>query len=587
MNNSPKSITRIAFFISSLTLTLTLTGMPGHTARITANKEAARNSTSADSMSKQLVTADIRAGSGKSGAGDRGMNNTAGGRTYYWVALPSRKRWSDRQNWRPHGVPGPGDRAVLDGHSQQFAQEIHLDRDIEVSSLILLGNTLWDPRAELRSSDNTKFTITITDEFTASEVAIHLGAKIVTGENCVVTIFDGEYYPTHADKKPQGVNLGKLTEDPGFLTINGRGSLTGQLKIGTGSALTVGAGGGLTFRSGLLAGSGLVTINGGMLWESGTLGDDAEREAGTTVIAPGATLNLNLSGTSLGSDRVLGKRTVINRGEIIVGPYPDRGTLCGHDFTLDNEGVIEFGYTIWGSPPRPGMSFTKCAPGDNPGTILNKNTGTFRKSWGTDVREISHNFINRGTVEVGGGGLSFPNGYIQDAGETRANGSLKLGNNQLDLRGGELTGGGVIEGSVVNGGIIKPGGSNRAGVLTVTGNYTQAPKGKIEIEIGGNRDSDFDRLITNSVSTTATSKLAGVVEVRLLDVVETVMLGLSPRRVNHGPFQPLPNDIFPIMQYQSRNGEFSKVSGLVINKGLAFTHEYQTNELRLVTIQRP
>lgn len=72
MNNSPKNITRIAFIISTLTLTLTLPGMSGHTARIKPNKEAARKSTSTDSTSKQLVTAGSRVVHGISGAGDRG-----------------------------------------------------------------------------------------------------------------------------------------------------------------------------------------------------------------------------------------------------------------------------------------------------------------------------------------------------------------------------------------------------------------------------------------------------------------------------------------------------------------------------------
>lgn len=282
------------------------------------------------------------------------MANTGGDRTYYWAALPSRVNWSDPRNWihegrHDNGVPGQGDKAVLDGPSQQFAQVIHLDQDIEVGSLILNGNKDWDPRAELRSSDNTSFTLTITDEFMVSEVDIHLGAKIVAGEDCVVTIIEGIVDPRRPGRTPQGTNLGRPTEDPGFLTINGRGSMRGQLKIGTDSTLTVGAGGQFAFESGVLAGAGTVTINGFMLWESGTMGD-GERETGTTVIGPGETA-----------------------------------------------------------------------------------------------------------------------------------------------------------------------------------------KGRIEIEIGGNRDSEFDRLITNSASTTGTSKLAGVVEVRLLNVVETVRLGLTSRRVNRGP----------------------------------------------------
>ncbi|HEY6230380.1 MAG TPA: thrombospondin type 3 repeat-containing protein [Pyrinomonadaceae bacterium] len=341
----------------------------------------------------------------------------------------------------------------------------------------------------------------------------------------------------------------------------------------------------MNLNSGTLAGSGTITITDYMFWESGTMGD-SEGEVGTTVIDPGAKLILESVG-----DRVLGRRTVVNKGEIIAGYYSRRGTLCGHDFTLNNEGAIKFGNSIFaseepGHPPTLHIAFTQC--GGNPGTI--RNIGGFTKLWGGDVCEIGHNFINTGTVLIGNGGLRFPIGYDQEAGITRVDGTLQLCikqadgtlrcDEQLDLRGGELTGQGVIEGSLFNGGTIKPGGSNNTATLTVTGNYTQAANGKLEIEIGGNYDHEIDKLITNSRSTTGASVLAGALDIRLLDIVK--MFPHTMIEVSRRTFQPRFNDAFAIVKYASRHGEFSNVNGLDLGSGRILNLDYHQPDNLLI-----
>jgi hypothetical protein len=61
------------------------------------------------------------------------------------------------------------------------------------------------------------------------------------------------------------------------------------------------------------------------------------------------------------------------------------------------------------------------------------------------------------------------------------------------LPGGDLAGAGTIDGNLFNAGLVRPGLS--PGVLTVNGDYLQAPEGALELEVGGtNAGVDHDQL---------------------------------------------------------------------------------------------
>ena len=114
----------------------------------------------------------------------------------------------------------------------------------------------------------------------------------------------------------------------------------------------------------------------------------------------------------------------------------------------------------------------------------------------------------------------------------------------VNLDGGVIIGSGVIEGDVINnGGFISPGHS--AGVIHVTGSYSQGANGSLVLEVGGANGNavvpEFDQL---QISGSAT--LGGNL------VLKTI-----------NGFTPDPNATFVPLGYSSANGNFASTSGNV------------------------
>jgi hypothetical protein len=59
---------------------------------------------------------------------------------------------------------------------------------------------------------------------------------------------------------------------------------------------------------------------------------------------------------------------------------------------------------------------------------------------------------------------------------------------------GKLSGSGTIPGTVTNAGTVSPGPSSGPGTLSITGNYTQSPGGKLAARFTGTGAGDFDQL---------------------------------------------------------------------------------------------
>src|SRR5207302_4166094 len=69
------------------------------------------------------------------------------------------------------------------------------------------------------------------------------------------------------------------------------------------------------------------------------------------------------------------------------------------------------------------------------------------------------------------------------------------------LQGGTLAGTGAINANVTNAAVVSPGGSG-AGVLTVTGTYTQTSAGTLDVDLGGlSADSQYDQLDVDGLAT--------------------------------------------------------------------------------------
>ena len=129
-------------------------------------------------------------------------------------------------------------------------------------------------------------------------------------------------------------------------------------------------------------------------------------------------------------------------------------------------------------------------------------------------------------------------------------------------QGVALTGTGTITGNVDSAATIEPGDTDVnvnwvCGDLTIDGNYVQENSGQLEINIAG--ATDFSRLtVTGSVT------LDGTLRVSLL-----------------GGFLPKQGDSFEVMDFASRQGDFSQWEGLDLSNGLMLDHVYDEQSLIL------
>jgi hypothetical protein len=112
-------------------------------------------------------------------------------------------------------------------------------------------------------------------------------------------------------------------------------------------------------------------------------------------------------------------------------------------------------------------------------------------------------------------------------------------------RGGTLAGIGTINGNVTNNGRVSPGSAGAPGVLTVTGNYTQAQYAALMIQIAGTSAGQFS----------------------VLDVLGSANLNgfLDPILLNG--FVPAIGDSFVFLNYASLTGEFSLIRHPLFNNG--------------------
>jgi hypothetical protein len=275
-----------------------------------------------------------------------------------------------------------------------------------------------------------------------------------------------------------------------------------------------------------LAGSAVMTANGAftgegtVVWQGGYIEGDLEIGEGTTLHMEGATTKeLRVGG---------GTESRITA----------RGYAALDDATLTLRGKATFAnrgmFTLSGDAHVRGGS---CCT--NPSAL--QNEGALIVPVGADVVVSNMYLRNSGTISLYESSLNAdsPLGFQQSDGQLLIDGGRFESKSGFIFTGGKVVGTGTLKGSVINYARFAPGDIH--GVLVIDGNYDQGPSGALEIEIGGREPgSTHDRLrVTGSTS------LDGLLAVyRAAD------------------FEPAENDAFLILQYPSRQGEFSRVIGL-------------------------
>lgn len=283
-----------------------------------------------------------------------------------------------------------------------------------------------------------------------------------------------------------------------------------------------------------LGGSSAITVTQALTMSNALLVNGSNGVSDTVNIAPGATLWVQDSGLS--------GRTLNNHGAVTLASGGQFWMEHGAVFNNHPTGV----FTVTQGDMRPQYEWSDCVL-NNAGRIVKLDPGDFKKWY-----NISLN--NTGSIEVWDGGFSADGPFRQTAGEVFLNGgTLRNTTENLVFNGGRLRGNGTI--SLVNeyrlennGAILQP-----TDILMIDRGYRQGAGGALQIDIGG----------------LAPGAGYGVLQVAG-DAALDGRLILSP---THG-FQPAAGDLFQMLTYNSRSGEFAQVErGL----GLAFGPEYQAS----------
>ena len=175
-------------------------------------------------------------------------------------------------------------------------------------------------------------------------------------------------------------------------------------------------------------------------------------------------------------------------------------------------------------------------------TLVNQGT-IIANDPGSTFRMVSNIMLdNQGTLQATSDGNLTVDNFVSNTGLITADADSVV----------------TLAGNWTNDGILHAGAG---GLITVNGNYTQSVIGTFNVDIGGTTISDFGR-----VQVTGLASLAGTLNVNLVN-----------------GFVPIVGDIFDILTFGSRSGDFDTKNGLS-QAGVTFDPQFDLNSLTLVVI---
>jgi hypothetical protein len=373
----------------------------------------------------------------------------------------------------------------------------------------------------------------------------------------------------------------------GTLTINAGDSFTAgglaQISSGTLTAGTYVLSGNLNLTTAginITKNSATLTLQGGTI-QTGTTNDLANLSSNTGSL----TLANNAPFTTVGSFTNSGTLTV-NKGSKFTVTTGTLTNLSGG--TLAN-GTYVIGGTVQ-LPTANGGIVTNAANLTLSGTAakifdgtanalagFNNNTGTFALSSGAAFTAASSNFTNSGTVTVAKGTtLTVPgtgNSYGQTAGQTTIDGTLAGISGGASVTGGTILGTGSVKGKLSVGNAsgsvatINVGDSAKAGLLSITGTYTQLATGAMTGLVNGTTaGTGFSQL-----KVTGAAALAGTINF-------TVATAFQPSLTV--------GETFTALTASSVTGTFSN-STIAINSSFHFVVSYTSTGVVLTVASGP
>jgi hypothetical protein len=296
-----------------------------------------------------------------------------------------------------------------------------------------------------------------------------------------------------------------------------------------------------TLRRGTVNGAGTLTVTNSLSFSGGV-----QSGTGKTVIAAGATGTMTSA-----SPKFLG-RILENNGTLTYSGSGFQFGISGGPGVLTNlaTGVLNLS-------------------GDGDIAVLQaganaiNNSGTLNRTGaGSSSVASGISFTTTGSVNVTAGTFDVAGVYLQTAGTTTlSSGATLAAAGGVSIDGGLLTGVGTISGNLTNKAQVSPGGVGTAGTLNVTGSFTQTAAGVLNMELGGVGAGTFDKLTVGGLAS-----LNGTLNVLLIN-----------------GFNPTNGNVFQILTFGSRTGNFATMSGLNLGGGLELDPVFNPNDLTLVT----
>ena len=305
-------------------------------------------------------------------------------------------------------------------------------------------------------------------------------------------------------------------------TTTGNFSNTGSLTVNGGSTFTV-TSALAQYKSGTNALQGGVFVVGGTLGFAGGA-NGIETDAANLTMEGTGTINNTTSGAN--ANALANFNTIASTGSFTLADAANftaaanftnsgkltinAGSTLGVTGTLTNlsSGTLTGGtYTIAGTLQLAGanggittnaanltLSGTSAKILDGTANALSSfdnNTGTLNLATGITLVTANSPFTNSGIVAVAKGttfeaGTGAAKEYSQTAGTTTVDGTLAGGGTTgISVTGGTLLGAGTVHGNTSNGATVSAGDLGKAGLLAITGTYTQLSSGTLNANIGG------------------------------------------------------------------------------------------------------
>jgi len=378
-----------------------------------------------------------------------------------------------------------------------------------------------------------------------------------------------------------------ITASPNLvLTLSGTGVInnSGATQNFVTAVDALGSSGAIVFTNSASAGSSTLFTNNSSISDGGSAGstfftDNSSAASGTFTNNGGASFGSNGGFTFFTDNSSAGTGTFINNGA--------NGDTSGPGFTFFRRTSTAGSATLIANPgtnggPGGGITFIEDATGGTSRVEVFGNGGldiSFHNAPGVTIGSIEGDgnvFLGANTLTVGSNNLSTTFSGVMQGVFGGTGGSLtKIGPGTLILsgantytggtnvnrgvlqvdgsttsntfvnHGGTLAGTGTINGNVVDNGRVSPGSAGAPGMLTVTGNYTQAQYATLMIQIAGASPDQFS----------------------VLNVLGTANLNGSLDPVLLNGFVPSIGDSFIFLNYASRTGEFSRILHRVFNNG--------------------